>query len=40
MAEKRIALVTGANSRHRIQVCRQLAEHDFIVLLSARDAEG
>src|SRR5690348_11383309 len=39
MSEKKphIALVTGANRGIGLEVCRQLAERDFVVFLTARD---
>jgi len=36
--EQRIALVTGANRGIGLDVCRQLADHDYTVILGSRDA--
>jgi NAD(P)-dependent dehydrogenase (short-subunit alcohol dehydrogenase family) len=35
--KQRVALVTGANRGIGLEVCRQLAERDFVVFLTARD---
>jgi len=37
---KRIALVTGGNRGIGLEVCRQLAQHDLRVVLTARDASA
>lgn len=37
MADERIAVVTGANRGMGLETCRQLAEHDLRVVLTARD---
>lgn len=37
MAAKRIAVVTGGNKGIGLEICRQLANNDFLVLLTARD---
>ncbi len=39
MQEKRVALVTGANKGIGLQIAKDLAKHDLIVLVGARKSE-
>lgn len=36
---KRVALITGGNRGIGLEVCKQLSQRDFIVILSARDSD-